>query len=333
MNRTRPTYTADSLRPVEDGLFNRRNHRDQVRRAKWNPATVPVPAAFDARQLVIPTAVAAIRKAFLLAKTGHRGWKSVQREGRFDVRQAPRISRGAQDVFKRKVGRSTTHVKVSVLIDSSGSMNNGDAFIANPGNPADKLQVRRRTAAAVFGATIATAIGTVPTVSLDVFEHGAVDGKMVIKYRWAKGTPIAVFNEAAHRSSTPAGNADGHALYAITSRMQREIKRDERGIVLLVSDGLPSQYGTAGQVQPPEKRIGEAPHIYQNRVQMYQAGQALIDAVAHARRNGIEVIGVAIDGSDQATYYGEKGVIKFDGNWTALGSALAQHVGAALAAR
>ena len=135
---------------------------------------------------------------------------------------------------------------------------------------------------------------------------------MVIKHRWAKGIPTGVFNEAIYNSANGGGNADGHALYAITERMRREIKRGERGIILLVSDGLPSVYAPDGTSE---------------------AGQALIDAVAHARKNGIEVIAVAIDGSDQSVYYGEKNVVPFTGNWTSLGSALARHIGAVLAAK
>jgi hypothetical protein len=47
---------------------------------------------------------------------------------------------------------------------------------------------------------------------------------------------------------------------------------------------------------------------------------------------GIDVLGDAIDGSDQSCYYGD-GTVKFDGNWTALGKELARHIGKALASR
>lgn len=330
--KSRPTY--DSLLPVEIGKFNRQQRRYDIKRAQWDPAIVPLPAAFDAKTMVLPTAVAAIRKAFTLAKTGHRGWKAIQREGRFDVRQAPRISRGAQDVFKRKVGRSTTRVKVSVLLDASGSMNFEDATLRNPGRPEERVTVRRRMAAAVFGATIAQALGTVPTVDLDVFEHGAGFGdQLTIKWRWSKGTPVAVFNETANRGLRQSGNADGHALYAVTERLAREIRRDERGIIMVVSDGLPSIYSTTGTVSLPTRLIGESEHHYEERCRTFQAGQALVDAVAHARKRGFEVIAVAIDGSDQSVYYGPQGVIRFTGDWNALGSALARHVGAAMADR
>jgi Mg-chelatase subunit ChlD len=300
----RPTY--DDLSPRETGPFTKRQARYEKH---WGRS--PLPSHFDAKALVIPTAVASIRKAFLLAKTSKDAWKTAQREGRPDVRQAPRIARGEQDIFKKKAGRSTSRVRVSVLIDASGSMSNTDAYIQRPDDPTQTIAVERRLAAAVFGTTIATALGRIPTVELNVFQHAAYSGHMVIKYRWAKGTPVAVFNEAATRSIGAGMNADGHALYAVTERMRRELKRGERGILMVVSDGLPSVYSSNGTSE---------------------AGQALIDAVAHARRHGITVIAVAIDGSDQSVYYGD-GYVPFTGNWNALGSALARQVGSAMAVR
>jgi Mg-chelatase subunit ChlD len=309
MNK-RPVYEASDLQPQQAGPFTRRQYLSDRRRHEWDPKVVPLPSHFDTKALVLPTAVASIRKAFLLAKTSKDAWKSMQREGRPDVRQAARISRGEQDVFKRKTGTSTTRVKVSVLIDASGSMSNTDSFIQHPQDPAQTVRVERRMAAAVFGATIATALGRIPTVTLDVFQHAAYSGHMVIKYRWAKGTPVAVFNDS-HRSIGAGMNADGHALYAVTERMRRELRRGEKGIIMVVSDGQPSVYGDGDS----------------------NTGQALIDAVAHARRYGIAVIAVAIDGSDQSVFYGPKGVVQFTGNWNALGSALARQVGDAMAVR
>lgn len=305
---TRPTHGA--LQPVEIAPFTRRQRLADKRETQWNKNKVPLPAAFDAKALVLPTAVAAMRKAFTQAKTSRDSWVTAKREGRIDFRRAPAASRGAQDIFKRKTGSSTTHVKVSVLIDASGSMSAHDAQIAHPDAVGRKVSVQRRIAASVFGATIAEALGRVPTVHLDVFQHSAGGGRMIIKWRWSRGTPVAVFNEAVYGIGG-GGNADGHALYAITTKMQREIKRGERGVILVVSDGLPSVYGHGGNSE---------------------AGQALVDAVAFARKQGYTVLAVAIDGSDQSAYYGD-GVIPFTGDWNALGSALAKHIGKALAHR
>jgi len=310
--KTRPTYTTADLQPRELGPFTRATRNADLQRAKLYPHRniEPMPAVFNAETVTNSTAVAAIRRAFTQAKTSHREWRSYKREGRFDVRQATRATRGEQDVFRRKTGRSTTHVKVAVLIDASGSMTSG-ATIAHPVTPGRKVTVTRHLAAAVFGATIAKALGAVPTINLDVFQHGSNGSTLYLKYRWAKGTPVSVFNAAATAYDVPGGgNADGHAVFAITNRMLKDLKRDEHGVIMVVSDGLPSYTGRGGHESAP--------------------GQALIDAVKFARDRGITVLGVSIDGSNQKVYYGD-GYVPFDGSWTTLGSTLAKHIGAALA--
>jgi hypothetical protein len=316
---TRPTYT--SLEPREMAPFtpNLRRVAQEVAngRRRWGywdgPKPDILPAHFDAADHVDPTAVAAITRAFTLAKTSHDDWRSYKREGRFDFRQAARASRGNTDVFKRRAGQSTTRIRCTVLIDASGSMRFTDTGrIPNVKEPGKNIKVTAAMAAAVFGVTIAKALGKVPTVDLDVWQHTALKGRMFLKYRWTKGTPVAVFNESVDAPARGYGeNADGHALFALTEKMLRDLKRGERGLIMVVSDGLPSSYSTDGTSQ---------------------AGQALIDAVAHARKRGIEVIAVAINGSDQTVYYGD-GMIPFTNDWTALGSALAKRIGAALARR
>jgi hypothetical protein len=312
--KAKPTYDPTKVIPHETGTFSKRNNRFQKKRHEWNPTAYEpeAPKMWDAPSFVMPTAVAAIRKAFLQAKTSHEAWKPYRRDGRFDPRQAPRAARMDLDVFKKRAGASTTKVKVAVLIDSSGSMHgSGTGTIQNPLHPEHTVRTTAATAAAVFGATIAKAIGSIPTVDLDVYQHAAGYGRMFIKWRWQRGTPLGAFNEAIYGIGG-GGNADGHALYAVTEHMRRTIRRGERGVILMVSDGLPSQYAPGG--------TGDA-------------GQALIDAVAHARKQGFDVLAVAIDGSDQSVYYGAEHVVPFDGNWTGLGSALARHIGAALATK
>jgi len=308
----RPTYTPADLEPHATGNFSRGSVIRAKREAGWSsrPVVIP-PPVFDAPALVSTVAVAAIRRSFLQAKTSHEAWRTYRRAGRLDPRQGPRADRGAQDIFKTRTGKSTTRVKVAVLIDASGSMGQADATVDHPTSPATRYRVARREAAAVFGATIAKALGAIPTVDLDVFQHAAGGGRMYLKWRWAKGTPVSVFNGAAFGHIGGGGNADGHALYAIAERMIKSLKRGERGVIMVVSDGLPSVYGHGGNSE---------------------AGQALIDAVAHARKHNITVIGVAIDGSDQTVYYGE-GTVKHNGSWTALGSTLAKQIGGALATR
>jgi len=297
----RPTYKPEDL-DAQHAWFNPAKRSDRGRE---------VPITFDAPTFVSAGAVATIRRAFQLARTGRDGWQSHKYEGRFDNRAAARATRQELDVFKHRTGESAPRVKVAILIDASGSMAKDDAKIENPLDRTMKMITSRRLAAAAFGATIAKALGAVPTVDLDVYQHSANRGSMVIKWRWSRGTPIRVFNRASDRGIGRSGNADGHALVAIADRMLRSMKRNERGVIMVVSDGLPSVPGDGGL-------YGSA------------AGQALIDAVAHCRKHGITVVGVAIDGSDQTVYYGAD-TIPFTGDWMALGKHLARLVGKALA--
>lgn len=308
----RPTYRRTE--PVAVGPFNSHDRYTAQRRARYGASVDVLPDKFNAPDHVSPQAVASIHKAFTQSKVSHDNWRSYKREGRLDPRRAAAGLRGEQDIFQRKMGKSTTRVKVSVLIDASGSMRFSDtATLMNPDSPSGKrkFKVTSSIAAAVFGATIARALGRIPTVDLDVFEHSAGMDNLILKWRWHRGTPLGVFNETPFGIGG-GGNADGHALYAITTRMLKTLKRGERGLIMLVSDGMPSQYSADGKSQ---------------------AGQALIDAVAFARKQGIEVIAVAVDGSDQSVYYGKDGVVPFDGDWSAMGKELANHVGKALAHR
>jgi hypothetical protein len=302
---TRPTFHSTAPREVRP--FNYRYDRR-------TPESIPM--QFDAEKFVSDQAVAAIYKAFTQTKTSHDSWRSYKREGRLDPRRAAAGLRGEMDIFQRKTGRSTTKVKVSVLIDASGSMGDANtAQITNPNTPTSrrKVSVTARLAAAVFGATIAKALGRIPTVDLDIYQHDAgLGSNMTIKWRWHRGTPLGVFNEAAAHGLNNGGNADGHAIYAVTTKMLRDLKHGQKGIIMMVSDGMPSVYAHDGKGQ---------------------AGQALIDAVAFARKRGIEVIAVAVDGSDQSIYYGKDGVVPFNGEWAPLGTELAKHVGKALARR
>ena len=178
---TRPTYK--SIDPVVAGPYNPYNHREQTWKRSRSPMPDRVevlPEAFDAPEHVSPQATASIQKAFLLSKTSHNAWKSFKREGRFDPRRAAGATRLDQDVFKRKTGRSTTKVRVAVLLDGSGSMDFEDtARLVNPLNPTShrKHGVKASMAAAVFGCTIARALGSIPTVDLDVYQHSAGVGR------------------------------------------------------------------------------------------------------------------------------------------------------------
>ena len=73
----RPTYEAEDLQPRTTDAFNHRSAYDARRRARqgWGNPLPPLPDKFDAPALVVPTAVAAVKKAFLQAKTSRENWR------------------------------------------------------------------------------------------------------------------------------------------------------------------------------------------------------------------------------------------------------------------
>lgn len=261
--------------------------------------------------LVQPTAVAAIRKAFMQSNVSRDEWRDGQRRGRFGNRSGFAAAQGRADIFRNRGAQSATRIRCMVLVDGSGSMHGGRQYLPVPGHT-QSVNVQRAGAAAVFGATIAKALGSVPTVALEVWQHdGSGSGHLNLKFRWSRGVPVKVFNAAARWRGGYGGNADGHAIMALLGRAFRVRDPQEKIVMLVVSDGQPSAYTSSGS--------GDA-------------GSALIDAVRTARAKGATVLGVAIDGSDQKVYYGD-GLITFTGDWTALGKALARTMGASLAGR
>jgi hypothetical protein len=297
---TKPRYEAYDLQPDASRTMNHRARRVRP----WTPTT------FDVLRLVQPTAVATIRKAFMQSNVSRDDWASLKRYGRLDARAGVRAAQGSRDIFRNRGAQSTTKVRCTILVDGSGSMHGGGGMI-----PVDaaghKVPVERAEAAAVFGATVAQALGKVPTVNVEVWQHDGGSGSINLKWRWAKGTPVAVFNGAARWRGGYGGNADGHALMAIGERALKQARPGEKVMVMVVSDGQPSTYSRDGRSE---------------------AGQALIDAVRTLRSRGVIVLGVAIDGSDQKVYYGD-GLVTFEGNWVALGRTLAKQIGATLAGR
>lgn len=226
-------------------------------KAKFTDADIAIdPGVGDIAGFVDPTAVAAIRKAFTLSNQSRDNWAGGQRYGRLDRTAGARIAAGNLDVYRRRADHSSTKVRLAIVLDASVSMHAAmdvpDPRKAYLMAPYHMTRVRRCTAAAIFASTMIKALGHVPTVRMDVYQHaaGLGDGAdqrhpvVSIKHRWSPGTPVAVMNGAAKwgpdDSRGSGGNADGHALMAIGERLVRETQPGERPVVMVVSDGLPS---------------------------------------------------------------------------------------------
>jgi cobalamin biosynthesis protein CobT len=185
-------------------------------------------------------------------------------------------------------------LNVAVLVDASGSML-GD----------------RACRAQDMAATLVAAFQRIPTINLSVWQHNAMDGVKI--YRVAERGITPKLNTML--TNIDDGNADGFALEYIGNYLLGKAKRDEKNLVIVISDGLPSVRG----------------------VGYTQAGYNLLDhsrIVADTlRKKGVEVMSVAIAGDDTAhkEMYGEGNVVPFRNDWGELSRSFAAVFGKVLA--
>jgi nitric oxide reductase activation protein len=152
-------------------------------------------------------------------------------DGRLDSRHAWRNdARGSVDIFRDRRARSTTKVRAYLLVDASGSMGG--------------VHPQRRTKAMLAQdttATLAMALGRISTVDLTVYQHSASsNGNMYIRKAYDRITHRI---EGMAQWGEGGGNADGFALRWVGEQALRERRPDEKIMIIVISDGLPSVHG------------------------------------------------------------------------------------------
>lgn len=256
---------------------------------------------YGERQPVVnPAIVAAIQTTFNRSRMSRQSWQSRLLEGRVDARQVYRNdAKGALDIFREKHAPSVTKVNLWVIIDSSGSMNGA-----------------KITRAQDMAGTLAKAFERIPQVRLQVWQHNASTYEAASLFRvYAPG----VNKLSQMLRNVGGGNADGFALQAIGDLALRAQRPDERTIVWMISDGLPSVSGK-----------GATNH----------------DIVAHStvvattlRSKGVTVLATAIEGFNQdfVRMYDPLWIMEFktsipaDKAWIELAQQIGKVVGRALA--
>lgn len=241
------------------------------------------------------TAVAAIHTAFNRSRLSHQAWASRQDYGRLDSRHAWRSdAKGASDIFKERRMPSPTKVNVHVLVDASGSM-----------------MGERACRAQDTAGTLVKAFERIPTVRVHIWQHNAYSTQANIFRVAAPGIPSKM---ADMLDNIGGGNADGFALRWVGEQAMRSQRPDEKTLVIVVSDGLPSVSG-----------LGARGKIIDHSV-------LVADTL---RKKGCHVMSVAIAGDDEAHkyMYGEGNVVTFTGDWTRLGRDFATIFGKVLAGR
>jgi cobalamin biosynthesis protein CobT len=244
---------------------------------------------------VNPVAVAAIQTVFNRTRLSHQTWASRQDYGRLDARHAWRSdAKGSTDIFRERRMPSPTKLNVHLLVDASGSM-----------------MGQRACRAQDMAGTIVKAFERIPTVHMAVWQHNASGYESTLYRVLEPGTPNKL-NEMLE--NVGGGNADGFALQFVGERAAKAAKSDERTLVIVISDGLPSVAGFGAR----------APILDHSAL------------VANTlRTKGVHVMSVAIAGDDAAHkyMYGDDNVVNFTGDWNALARDFAAIFGKALAAK
>jgi cobalamin biosynthesis protein CobT len=226
------------------------------------------------------TAVAAIHTVFSRSRLSHQAWQARQDYGRLDSRSAWRAdAKGASDIFRERRLPSPTKLNVHLLVDASGSM---------LGNRACRAQD--------MAATIVKAFERIPTVRIGVWQHHAGGDECALYRVIEPGAPNKLPDML---ENIGGGNADGFALQWVGERAAKAARPDERTLVIVISDGLPSVRGAGAR----------APILDHSTL------------VANTLRNkGVDVMSVAIAGDDAAHkyMYGERNVVNFTGDWAQL---------------
>lgn len=172
---------------------------------------------------VDPVTVASIQTVFARSALSHQGWRYNLPEGRLASRDIwKNDATGTTDIFRERRAPSPTKVNVWLLVDASGSMKEADKDV----NAQDVT------------ATLIAAFARIPTVRLHVYQHNA-DADVYI-YRVFDGGINAVTKMLERNGRA---NADGFALEAIGNKALRDVRKGERTLVIVLSDGMPSVHG------------------------------------------------------------------------------------------
>lgn len=229
------------------------------------------------------------------------------RSGRIDKR---RLARAKSDprIFTQRTAPSPERLRVVVILDLSGSM------------------MGYRVNAAVQTAwDFVLAAQSLPQVTMEVWGHGTAyvepgeelaegaesvrEGNYVVGYElYREGMDARNFHRQ-FKNIRLCGNEDGFALQQIGQDVMRRASKDERVLIVMVSDGYP---------------------IYR---EMKGGFRHTRDVVKGLRRKGAAVVSVSIAqdlrGSQQAEMYG-RDIVTYDENPQVLSTNIGRVIGRAL---
>ena len=247
-------------------------------------------------------------------RRGRQAPEYGRRAGRIDRRSIARAAVNDR-IFTKRDGQSATRLRVVLVCDLSGSMY---GYAAN--------------AAIQTAWDFALASSMMPNVELEIWGHstgyyqsgeeqiavpanddgttGVREGHYVVAYHlWEQGMTARDFHQGM-RDIRMSGNEDGFALNAIGTDVMKRAAKDERVLILMLSDGAP---------------------VYSEGTKGYAHVRSVVERL---RRKGAAVVSVSIDYSlraeTQGQMYGMQNVIKYTDNARELVTNLARTIGRAL---
>jgi hypothetical protein len=265
------------------GYYSRRRGGSRVNHTK-----TPVDRPDIARR--IAGIMAQQRRGLEAPEFGKRG-------GRVDRRRLSSIATGNDRVFATRSGRSSTRLKVVVIVDLSGSM------------VGENAQRAIQTAW-----DFALAIRQVPSASLEIWAHstgylnidekplpdlddpaesstGVREGHYVVAYHlYEEGMTARQFYQQ-FKDIRMSGNEDGWSLDAVLSDVSRRTTSNERMLAIMVSDGAPAY-------AEQKAGIGHVKAVV-NRWRKRGAGVVSVSVDAHLRKEA------------QNNMYGHEWVVPF----------------------
>jgi hypothetical protein len=259
----------------------------------------------DVVTIARPTAHAALAQAITNSRKGRSAPLREQQSGKLDRRRLARVGVGDTRVFIRRGAPAPDKVRVTILVDASGSMNASNArrvYNAELGRYEWPADVDHRSLAQIAAQTcrdLAGATDLLPWVTADVVAFTTGGPGVILFPLWQTGEPTSDID--AYGKVPMAGTEEGYAIAFAQDELQEHLKGREQGLIIIISDGAP----------------GEPKHV-----------RSVVDSCA---KNSIPVVSVAlVDNAIQRAMYGRDNVVVFDSNVRKLARDMARVIGRVL---
>lgn len=251
-----------------------------------------------------PDAERALAAAMNSARRGPGFPERGNRSGRIDRSALARVASGNTRVFIKPNASAPQKVRVSVLIDASGSMST-TVDDAGEYSETGASYIERAAQAA---RDLAGAIDSLPWATGSVACHTTAysNGRNVPVFipLWKSGEPTA--NIADVLTVDLDGNEDGYAVAFACDDLLEALRRDEKGLLIVISDGAPAYANGEGHTR---------------------------SVVDHYRKRGLRIVSVSISAAlraeTQHEMYGTD-VVEYNPSPTAFARSLARVIGSSI---